>query len=205
MPVLLDLCLYDVILQVIGLLLSTYVLNLNPLAPTPVPYHYLALTINWVKLTFMITYLLSGEHWPVFGPFSYRDERRKNLFGTCNGIWSGKRLGVTMLVYALPFLYCWCAYWLLVIRDNQPIDVRPIVGAILALVYLHQQNAHEEAAAQYDREATEAQIMAHELAFSNEQGMFFPPDMDLEAQELALWITTDRVSPTVLPPTTTGQ
>lgn len=194
LPVLLDLCFYDVALQFFGL--AMYVLQTNPAAPTPVPYHYLALTINWLKLTCMLWHLMSRSSWPVFGPFSYFNQRKNNHnWGNYwRSNWCGQRLRMKIFVYPLPFLYAWAAYFLLVIRDNYPIDIRPFVGVILAFVYMQQQKAHEVAAEQYEREATEKNILEQELAFSEEQEMFLPKDMDPEARELAQWLSADRVS-----------
>ena len=144
LPVLLDLCLYDFLLQIFGM--AMYALQANPTAPEPIPYHYLALTISWLKLTCMLWHMKSRNNWPVFGPFSYVNQRKTHHWGNYwRSNWTGHRLRLKLLVYPLPIVYCAAAYTLLVIRDNYPIEIRPIVAAILALVFLHQQKAHDAA------------------------------------------------------------
>jgi hypothetical protein len=138
--VFLDLCFYDILIQVFGLFLRVY--QLNPPEPAPLPYTVLAVAIDAMKAACLIWPLYFNNLWPVTGPCSYlkrkalgRDE--KTLF-VATAKYDLPDSVANTLVAALPIVCLGISYYTVATFGKDRIDLQWAVCAFVFLIYSQQ-------------------------------------------------------------------
>ncbi len=138
--VFLDLCLYDIAIQIFGLLARIY--HLNPPEPAPLPYTVLALALEYMKSACLIWPLFINNVWPVIGPCSYLKRKalgndEKTLF-VATAKYDLPDGVVNTLVTALPIVCLAISYYTIVTFGKDRIDIRWAVCAFVSFIYIQQ-------------------------------------------------------------------
>ena len=138
--VFLDLCLYDIAIQVFGLLARIY--HWNPPAPDPLPYTVLAVALGSMKAACFIWPLFINNLWPVIGPCSYLKRKvlsnnEKTLF-IASAKYDLPDGVVNTIVTALPIICLAISYYTILTFGKDRIDFRWAVCAFVSFIYIQQ-------------------------------------------------------------------
>ena len=114
----LDLCLYDFLAQLFGL--TMYVMQWNPAAPDPLPYHVIVYSITLAKVFYMTWPLNESEDLPILGPISYW------YWGKAGDLQLAfaKKICIYLTLVALPI----ATYVLFVLFESNPPFVRGFIA-----------------------------------------------------------------------------
>jgi hypothetical protein len=154
LDIVVDLCLYDVLIQLFGMLM--FLERWNPPVPYPIPYDVAANSLTFIKLIALLWPLFIKTPWPVIGIYSWVN--RRNTI-----VELPKATAATIItVIFLPIITTAIAYQILCIISEKKIllDIRWIIGILLVALYYRNMNTQLQAKEIYAKEQAEFNEMA---------------------------------------------
>jgi hypothetical protein len=148
LDVVVDLCFYDVLIQLFGMLM--FFERWNPPAPNPIPYHVAAISVALIRTVALLWPLFFKTPWPVIGIYSWIN--RRNAIQKSPTIPRSMMIALTLL----PVITTIIAYQILCISDVAiRSEVRWMIGLLLIVLYYRNLNAQARAKEVYAKEQDE--------------------------------------------------
>jgi hypothetical protein len=149
LDVVVDLCIYDVLIQLFGMLM--FFERWNPPAPDPIPYHVAAISIALLRTVALLWPLFIKTPWPVIGIYSWIN--RRNATETLPIV--SRPMMIALII--LPMITTVIAYQILCTSFGNEIrlEIHWMIGLILIVLYYRNLNAQARAKEVYAKEQDE--------------------------------------------------